>query len=212
KQQLDNLGLSYDWDREVQTCDPKYYRWTQWIFLQMFNHWYDTAADKARPVSALTEHFSTHGSEGVQAATTFEGAFTAAAWKSMSGREQQDILMNFRLMYRKVGYVNWCEALGTVLANDEFINGVSERGGHPVEIKPMLQWSMRITAYADRLLRGLDTVDYPDGLRMLQSNWIGRSEGAQVFFDLENSDKKLEIYTTRPDTIFGATFMVLAPE
>ncbi len=212
KQQLDNLGLSYDWDREVQTCDPKYYRWTQWIFLQMFNHWYDTAADKARPVSELVEHFKTHGSAGLQAATTFEGSFTAAEWNSMPMREQQDVLMNFRLMYRKVGYVNWCEALGTVLANDEVINGVSERGGHPVEIKPMLQWSMRITAYADRLLRGLDTVDYPDGLRMLQSNWIGRSEGAQVFFDLENTDKKLEIYTTRPDTIFGATFMVLAPE
>ncbi|MBL7826008.1 MAG: leucine--tRNA ligase [Saprospiraceae bacterium] len=212
KRQLGNLGLCYDWNREVQTCDPKFYKWTQWIFLQMFNHWYDTHADQARPISELIAHFEKNGNQGVQAATSFDGIFTADVWKNMSPKAQQDVLMNYRLMYRKVGYVNWCEALGTVLANDEVINGVSERGGHPVEIKPMLQWSMRITAYAERLLSGLDTVDYPDGLRMLQRNWIGRSEGAQVFFDIENSEEKLEIYTTRPDTIFGATFMVLAPE
>lgn len=212
KEQLENLGLSYDWNREVRTCDPKYYRWTQWIFLQMFNHWYDTAADKARPVSELVAHFEQKGNEGIQANTTFDGHFSAADWNGMTEKAQQDMLMNYRLMYRKVGYVNWCEALGTVLANDEVINGVSERGGHPVEIRPMLQWSMRITAYAERLLAGLDTVDYPEGLKMLQRNWIGRSEGAQVFFDIQGFDGQLEIYTTRPDTIFGATFMVLAPE
>lgn len=212
KQQLENLGLSYDWNREVQTCDPKFYRWTQWIFLQMFNHWYDAGADKARPLSELIAWFEKHGTEGLNASTAFDGAFTASEWQAMSPAEKQDMLMNYRLMYRKVGYVNWCEALGTVLANDEVINGVSERGGHPVEIKPMLQWSMRITAYAERLLAGLDTVDYPEGLKMLQRNWIGRSEGAQVFFDLDGHDDKLEIYTTRPDTIFGATFMVMAPE
>jgi len=212
KKQLDNLGLCYDWSREVQTCDPKYYRWTQWIFLQMFNHWYDTAADKAKPISELIAHFEKNGNAGVTASTSHEESFTAAEWQAMKPKEQEDVLMNYRLMYRKVGYVNWCEALGTVLANDEVINGVSERGGYPVEIRPMLQWSMRITAYAERLLHGLDTVDYPEGLKMLQRNWIGRSEGAQVFFDIEGFSEKLEIYTTRPDTIFGATFMVVAPE
>ena len=212
KKQLDNLGLCYDWSREVQTCDPKYYRWTQWIFVQMFNHWYDTATDKAKPISELVAYFEKNGNAGVEASTSHEASFTAAEWRAMSPKQQEDVLMNYRLMYRKVGYVNWCEALGTVLANDEVINGVSERGGYPVEIRPMLQWSMRITAYAERLLHGLDTVDYPEGLKMLQRNWIGRSEGAQVFFDIEGFSEKLEIYTTRPDTIFGATFMVLAPE
>lgn len=212
KEQLGKLGLSYDWDRELRTCDPKFYRWTQWIFLEMFHHWYDADAGKARPVSELIAHFEKNGTAGLNASSSFDGAFSAAEWQGMSPADKQDVLMNFRLMYRKVSYVNWCEALGTVLANDEVIGGVSERGGHPVEIRPMLQWSMRITAYAERLLAGLDTVDYPDGLTTLQRNWIGRSEGAQIFFDLDGCEEKLEIYTTRPDTIFGATFMVMAPE
>jgi len=212
KKQLDNLGFCYDWSREVQTCDPKYYRWTQWIFLQMFNHWYDRVADRARPIEALVSAFEQGGSQAVQAVHSFEGHFTAAEWQNMPEAEQYDVLMNYRLMYRKVGYVNWCDALGTVLANDEVVNGVSERGGYPVEIRPMLQWSMRISAYVDRLLQGLDNVDFPDALKQMQRNWIGRSEGAQLFFQLEGRTDQLEIYTTRPDTIFGATFMVLAPE
>ncbi|MDX2135613.1 MAG: leucine--tRNA ligase [Saprospiraceae bacterium] len=212
KQQLDNLGFCYDWSREVQTCDPAYYRWTQWIFLRMFNSWYDRQADRARPIAELIRAFETGGSQTVDAVHSHDEHFTAAEWLDMSGEQRQETLMNYRLMYRKVGYVNWCEALGTVLANDEVVNGVSERGGHPVEIRPMLQWSMRITAYAERLLHGLDTVDFPEALKQMQRNWIGRSEGAQLFFELERHADRLEIYTTRPDTIFGATFMVLAPE
>jgi leucyl-tRNA synthetase len=212
RSQLDNIGFCFDWSREVRTCEPGYYRWTQWIFLRMFNAWYDTAADKARPIADLVALFAASGNGAVSAATTQDGIFTAAEWAAMSAREQADILMNYRLMYRKTGYVNWCEALGTVLANDEVVNGVSERGGFPVEIRPMLQWSMRITAYAERLLNGLDTVDFPEALKVQQRNWIGRSEGAQVFFQLDGHPDPLEIYTTRPDTIFGATFMVLAPE
>jgi len=212
KEQLNNIGLCYDWSREVQTCDPKYYRWTQWIFLQMFNHWYDRSANAARPISDLIASFEKHGNAGVNAAHSHDEAFDADNWKNMTLSEKETVLMNYRLMYRKVSYVNWCEALGTVLANDEVVNGVSERGGFPVENRPMLQWSMRITAYAERLLHDLDGVDYPEALKAMQRNWIGRSEGAQLFFDLEYFSDKLEIYTTRPDTIFGATFMVIAPE
>jgi leucyl-tRNA synthetase len=210
--QLDNIALSFDWDREVRTCDPDYYRWTQWIFLHMFNAWYDTEQDKARPIADLIARFEASGNAGVPASTTQDTVFTAAEWQAMAPKAREEVLMNYRLMYRKTGYVNWCEALGTVLANDEVVNGVSERGGYPVEIKPMLQWSMRITAYAERLLHGLDTVDFPEALKTQQRNWIGRSEGAQVFFEIEGFHESLEIYTTRPDTIFGATFMVLAPE
>jgi leucyl-tRNA synthetase len=212
KSQMDNIGLSFDWDREVWTSDPAYYRWTQWIFLEMFNAWYDQERDQARPIAELIARFEQNGNAGVQAASTQDVIFTASEWTALSSKAREEILMNYRLMYRKTGYVNWCEALGTVLANDEVVNGVSERGGYPVEIRPMLQWSMRITAYAERLLHGLDNVDFPEALKVQQRNWIGRSEGAQVFFNIEGFDQPLEIYTTRPDTIFGATFMVLAPE
>ncbi len=212
RQQLENLGFSYDWSREVKTCDPDFYKWTQWIFLQLFKHYYDKKEDQARPITELVATFEREGNARVEAATTQDRIFTASEWKSMSAKEHDDILMNYRLAYRKVTYVNWCEALGTVLANDEVKDGVSERGGYPVERKPMLQWSLRITAYAERLLRDLDDIDWSEAMRKMQSNWIGRSEGAQLFFDVVGSDQQIEIYTTRPDTIFGATYMVLAPE
>lgn len=212
REQLDNLGFSFDWDREVQTCDPKYYKWTQWIFLQLLEHYYDQQADKAQPIEQLKHIFAVEGNANVQAATDQEDSFTAEEWKAMSAKEQDDVLMNYRLAYRTVTYVNWCEALGTVLANDEVKDGVSERGGHPVERKPMLQWSLRITAYAERLLNDLETIDWSESMKKMQANWIGRSEGAQLFFDVDGSDQNIEIFTTRVDTIFGATFMVLAPE
>ena len=210
--QLDNLGFSFDWSREVRTCDPAYYKWTQWIFLQLFSHWYDQKLDKARPIEELVRMFRETGSSGVRAACSEPLNFSAADWQKMSAKEQDDVLMNFRLAYRKVTYVWWCEELGTVLANDEVKDGVSERGGYPVERKPMLQWSLRITAYAERLLRDLDSIDFSDAMKKMQSNWIGRSEGAQMFFHLHGHEERIEIFTTRPDTIFGATFMVLAPE
>jgi len=212
REQLENLGFSFDWSREVRTSDPSYYKWTQWIFLQLFEHWYDTEQEMARPISDLTTIFESAGNAGVHAATTQDENFSAAEWKKMSAKEQDDVLMNYRLAYRKTTYVNWCEALGTVLANDEVKDGVSERGGFPVERKPMLQWSLRITAYAERLLNDLQDLEWSDAMKKMQSNWIGRSEGATMFFDIENFGEKLEIYTTRPDTIFGVDFMVLAPE
>lgn len=210
--QLENIGFSYDWDREVRTCDPAYYKWTQWIFLQLFEHYYDHGAKKAMPISGLVARFEASGNAGLTAASSPVQPFTAEEWKAMSPREKGDMLMNYRLAYRQVTYVNWCEALGTVLANDEVKDGVSERGGFPVERKPMLQWSLRITAYAERLLDDLDTLEWSDSMKKMQSNWIGRSEGAQLFFPIAGSEEKIEIFTTRPDTIFGATFMVLAPE
>ncbi len=212
REQLDSLGFCYDWSREVRTCDPKYYKWTQWIFLQLFEHYYDNNLSKAQPITKLVGRFEEKGNVNFQAATSQEETFSATEWNAKSLREKDDILMNYRLAYRKVSYVNWCEALGTVLANDEVKDGLSERGGHPVIQKPMLQWSLRTTAYAQRLLDGLDTVDWSDALKAQQRNWIGRSEGAQLFFDIELSSHKIEVFTTRPDTIFGATFMVLAPE
>lgn len=212
REQLDNLGFSFDWSREVQTCDPSYYKWTQWIFLQLFEHYYDQKLNTAQPIEQLANIFSVEGNANVQAATSQEEIFTASQWKAMSAKEQADVLMNYRLAYRTVTYVNWCEALGTVLANDEVKDGVSERGRHPVERKPMLQWSLRITAYAERLLNDLETIDWSDSMKKMQANWIGRSEGAQIFFSVDGSDQKIEIFTTRVDTIFGATFMVLAPE
>ncbi len=212
QEQMESLALSFDWDRAVNTSDPKYYKWTQWIITQVFESWYDTAAQKARPIAELIAHLSAHGTSGISAAETEALDLSAADWNAMSTKEQSDVLMNYRMAYRGVSYVNWCEALGTVLANDEVKDGRSERGNHPVTQKPMVQWKLRITAYADRLLAGLDTVDYSDGLKAQQRNWIGRSTGAQAFFDIEGSDKKLEIFTTRPDTIFGTTFMVVAPE
>ena len=212
RSQMDHLGFSFDWSREFRTSDPDFYKWTQWIFQLLFDSYYDTGADKAKPITELIAQFETSGSSGVKAANQNDKTFTAAGWKAMSATEQSDILTNFRMAFRKVAYVNWCEVLGTVLANDEVKDGVSERGGHPVEKRPMLQWSLRITAYAQRLLDDLKTIDWPDAMKTIQSNWIGRSEGAQMFFDLKGHDEKLEIYTTRPDTIFGATYMVLAPE
>ena len=212
RDQLDKIGFSFDWDREVQTSDPQYYKWTQWIFFQLFNHWYDNKANKARPIEDLVAIFQKEGNTNAQAANSQEDNFTAEEWSAMDAKSQSDVLMNYRLVYRKTTYVWWCEELGTVLANDEVKDGLSERGGHPVERKPMLQWSLRITAYAQRLLDGLQTVDFSEAMKKMQGNWIGRSEGAQLFFDLADYDGQIEIFTTRADTIFGATFMVLAPE
>ncbi|MEO1263153.1 MAG: class I tRNA ligase family protein [Bacteroidota bacterium] len=212
REQLDKIGFSFDWSREVQTSDPNYYKWTQWIFLQLFNHWYDNQEDKARPIGDLKVIFEKEGNTKIDAANSQDDSFSAAEWTAMDAKSQNDVLMNYRLAYRKETFVWWCEALGTVLANDEVKDGLSERGGHPVERKPMLQWSLRITAYAQRLLDSLQDVDFSEAMKKMQSNWIGRSEGAQMFFDLEKGDGQIEIFTTRPDTIFGATFMVLAPE
>jgi leucyl-tRNA synthetase len=212
REQLDNLGFSFDWSREVQTCDPAYYKWTQWIFIQLFEHYYDNDAEKAMPVTALASRFEKSGTEGVNAACSEQMQITAEEWNSKSPKEKDDVMMNYRLAFRTYGYVNWCEALGTVLANDEIKDGVSERGGHPIERRPMMQWSLRTTAYAERLLNGLDTIDWSDSMKKMQTNWIGKSVGAQMFFDIEGFKDQIEIFTTRPDTIFGATFMVLAPE
>ena len=214
KRQLNLIGLSFDWNREVVTSDPAYYKWTQWIFLKMFNHYYCTEANKAQAISTLIAEFEEDGNLKTAAYTDNEKKFTAQEWKSFSEQERSDILMHYRLAYRKVSFVNWCEELGTVLANDEVINGVSERGGYPVIQKPLLQWSLRITAYAERLLSGITDLDWSESLKAQQENWIGRSQGAKVVFKVEeeSEDHQLEIFTTRPDTIFGVTFMVLAPE
>ena len=212
KEQLHNLGLNYDWDRQVATSDPSYYKWTQWFFCQLFSHYYDNTTEKAQPVEQLTTRFRENGNFGIDAATSLDRLFSAAEWQAMSVPEQEEILMNYRLAYRKVSYVNWCEELGTVLANDEVKDGLSERGGHPVVKKPMVQWSLRITAYAERLLNDLETLEWSESLKLMQRNWIGRSEGARVFFPLEGIGKSLEVFTTRPDTLFGVTFMVLSPE
>lgn len=212
REQLKKLGFSFDWSREIATCDPKYYKWTQWIFTLLFDHYYDENTQQARPVAELIRHFETHGTRDLQAASSFKDQFTAEEWNGYTRKEKREVLMDFRLAYRKVGYVNWCEALGTVLANDQIKDGVSERGGHPVEKRAMTQWYLRITAYAERLLRDLETIEWSDALKTMQSNWIGRSEGASVYFLIRDHDLEIEIYTTRPDTIFGATFMVLAPE
>ena len=212
RSQLDNLGFSFDWSREVQTCDPAYYKWTQWIFIQLFEHWYDSEQQKARPVSELTAHLEAKGTEGLHAASSEDLTFTAADWSQFDKKKKAEVLMNYRLAYRTKTFVNWCEALGTVLANDEVKDGLSERGGYPVERRPMLQWSLRITAYAERLLNDLERLEWSDSMKKMQANWIGRSTGAQLFFELEGHPDQIEIYTTRPDTIFGATFMVLAPE
>lgn len=211
--QLDNIGLSFDWSREVRTDDPGYYKWTQWIFLQLFDHYYDKTRDQARPLHELITIFEKAGSQGVSAMASFHAPFTAEEWKSMSEAEKSALLMNYRLAYRKSGYVNWCEALGTVLANDEVKDGLSERGGFPVVQKEMLQWSLRITAYAERLLTGMDELDWNESLKTIQRNWIGRSEGAYVDFKVDGiEDTSIRIFTTRPDTIYGASFMVLAPD
>ncbi|HVZ95540.1 MAG TPA: class I tRNA ligase family protein [Chitinophagaceae bacterium] len=212
RQQLDNIGFSFDWSREVRTSDPEYYRWTQWIFLRLFNSWYDVRQNKARGIDELVRTFEKEGNASANGYTQTKKIFTAGEWKSFSEAEKMEALMEYRLAYAAYGEVNWCEALGTVLANDEVINGVSERGGYPVIKKKMRQWYLRITAYADRLLQGLGTVDFSDAMKEMQRNWIGKSQGAEITFAIDNSPLTLDVYTTRPDTIFGVDFMVLAPE
>ena len=213
RSQLDNIGLSFDWSRQVRTDDPEYYRWTQWILLQLFMHYYDKNADKVYPVTQLIKIFEAEGSTNVNAAASSHDPFSADQWLGMTKAEQNTILMNYRLAYRKVGYVNWCEALGTVLANDEVKDGLSERGGFPVVQKEMLQWSLRITAYAERLLEGMNTLQWSESMKSVQRNWIGKSEGAFIHFQVVNQpDVNIKVFTTRPDTIYGATFIVLAPD
>jgi len=213
RRQLDQMGFSFDWSREVRTSSPEYYKWTQWIFIQLFNSWYNKSTDKATPISALIKMFSEDGNANIEAVrddSVF--AFTAQDWNSFSLQKQQQILLQYRLTYLAETEVNWCPELGTVLTNDEIINGVSERGGFPVVRKTMTQWSMRISAYAERLLQGLNKIDWTDALKESQRNWIGKSVGASVVFDLENYDSTIEVFTTRPDTIYGVSFMTLAPE
>lgn len=213
REQLDKIGFSFDWDREVRTCDPKYYHWTQWAFEQMFDHFYCKKCEKAQPISKLIRHFEEKGSEGTENfAQSEELHFTADEWKQMSEVEKQQVLMNYRIAYLGETMVNWCPKLGTVLANDEVVDGVSERGGYPVVQKKMKQWCLRVSAYAQRLLDGLDHIDWTDSLKETQRNWIGRSEGTEMEFSVKDSDLKFTIFTTRADTIFGVTFMVLAPE
>ncbi|MDX9748016.1 MAG: class I tRNA ligase family protein, partial [Paludibacter sp.] len=212
REQLDKIGFCYDWNREIRTCEPDYYKWTQWAFIQMFNHYFDTQAQKALPVSELVKHFEKCGTDGIASHCTEVLSFTADEWNAFSEKEQQEILLNYRIAYLADLKVNWCPALGTVLANDEVSEGVSIRGGHPVEQKVMRQWSLRVSAYANRLLNGLDTIDWTESLKETQKNWIGRSEGAEMKFRLKDTNIDIDIFTTRADTIYGVTFMVLAPE
>ena len=212
REQLDKIGFCYDWSREIRTCDPDYYKWTQWTFMKMFNSYYDLKENKACCIDKLTEHFEKYGTDGVQAASNENLKFTAEEWNKMSEKEKSDVLMNYRIAYRGKTMVNWCPKLGTVLANDEVSEGVSIRGGYPVEQKIMNQWCLRVSAYAQRLLEGLDKIDWTDSLKETQKNWIGRSEGAEMKFKVDGKDLNLEIFTTRADTVFGVTFMVLAPE
>ncbi|MBQ9439166.1 MAG: leucine--tRNA ligase [Paludibacteraceae bacterium] len=210
REQLGKIGLGYDWSRAVKTCDPDYYHWTQWAFIEMFNHYYDNRTDKALPIANLEKHLAQHGTEGLDAACTTELNLTAEQWNAMSVKEKSDTLMNYRLAYLADTKVNWCPALGTVLANDEVVNGLSERGGHPVEQRIMRQWCLRVSAYSQRLLDGLERIDWSDSIKDSQRNWIGRSEGAEMHFMAKDID--ITIFTTRADTVFGVTFMVLAPE
>ena len=213
REQLDKIGFSFDWSREVKTSDPAYYRHTQWIFIQLFNSWYNRATDKAEPIETLIALFEKGGNAGVDAPCDDDTpTFTAEQWKAFSEVEKQRILLKYRLTYLAETEVNWCPALGTVLANDEVVNGVSERGGHPVIRKKMTQWSMRITAYADRLLQGLDTIDWSESIKESQRNWIGKSVGASIDFVVAEGDYKITVFTTRPDTLFGVTYLTLAPE
>ena len=212
RQQLDRIGFCFDWDREVRTCDPGYYKWTQWAFIEMFNHYYDTALDKAMPISDLVKHFEEQGTEGVHAAGSRELHFTAEEWRAMDAKAKSDTLMNYRIAYLGNTMVNWCPKLGTVLANDEVSEGLSIRGGYPVEQKVMYQWCLRVSAYAPRLLDDLEGLAWSDSIKETQRNWIGRSEGAEMQFRIKDSDVEMTIFTTRADTVFGVTFMVLAPE
>ena len=232
--QLNKIGFSFDWDRKISTCDPKYYHWTQWAFIKMFNSYYDNAQQKARPIAELEKHLAEHGTEGLDAACSEELRLTAAEWNAMTEKQQRHTLMNWRIAYLGETMVNWCAGLGTVLANDEVVDGLSVRGGYPVVQKKMMQWCLRVSAYAQRLLDGLDTVDWTESLKETQRNWIGRSEGTEIEFEVKNEERrtknsnpseqdnsslstlhsplKFTIFTTRADTIFGVTFMVLAPE
>ena len=214
RQQMDRIGFSYDWDREVRTCDPAYYKWTQWAFLKMFGCWYDNREDKARPIETLVEAFEKGGSAAVNAACSDHEPFTADQWKAFSEKEKSDILMKYRIAYQGETSVNWCAGLGTVLANDEVKDGLSVRGGFPVEQKKMMQWQLRVSAYAGRLLEGLDRIDWTDSLKEMQRNWIGKSNGCEAVFKCYNGEEEhdVTIFTTRADTMFGVTFMVLAPE
>lgn len=212
REQLDKIGFSFDWSREIRTCEPDYYHWTQWAFIQMFNSYYCNISKKACPIDQLIAKFETKGTSDLNVACSEELSFTAAEWKSKTEKEKQEILLNYRIAYLADTTVNWCAELGTVLANDEVINGLSERGGHPVIQKVMRQWSLRVSAYAQRLLDGLDQIDWSDSIKETQRNWIGRSEGAEMKFKISNSDLEFLIFTTRPDTVFGVTFTVLAPE
>ncbi len=212
REQLDKIGFCYDWSREIRTCDPEYYKWTQWAFIQMFNSFYCNGCQQARPIADLVKYFDEKGTEGLNVACSEELSFTAEEWKTKSEKEQQQVLMNYRIAYLGDTMVNWCTQLGTVLANDEVSEGVSIRGGYPVEQKVMRQWCLRVSAYAQRLLEGLDKIDWTDSLKETQKNWIGRSEGAEMQFKVVDSDIEFTIFTTRADTVFGVTFMVLAPE
>ena len=213
RSQLDKIGFSYDWSREIKTCDPDYYKWTQWVFIQLFNHWFSNKTQKAEPIENLIREFSTNGNQKINAACNPHEPFSAHEWNNMSEKQQQEILLHYRLAYLADTMVNWCPALGTVLANDEVKDGFSVRGGHPVVQKVMRQWLLRVSAYTQRLLEGLDTINWTDSLKEIQRNWIGRSEGALMNFEiLSDKNHILKVFTTRPDTIFGCTFMVLAPE
>ena len=201
REQLDKIGFSFDWNREIRTCDPAYYKWTQWAFLKMFGHYYDNRTNRAEPIEKLIAHFEKEGTQNLDAASTHTMQFTADEWRAKSEEEREQILQNYRLAFRADTMVNWCPQLGTVLANDEVKDGLSVRGGFPVEQKRMKQWLLRVTAYAQRMLDGLERLEWSDSLKEIQRNWIGRSEGAQVFFDIKDSERKLEVFTTRPDTI-----------
>ncbi|PQL94465.1 leucine--tRNA ligase [Apibacter adventoris] len=210
--QLKKLGFSYDWNREVRTSNPDFYHWTQWLFIQLYHSYYNNDKQQAYPISELVEIFQKEGNSNIHAATSQKEIFSADDWNGLTEEKKQEILLNYRLTYRAETTVNWCPALGTVLANDEVVNGVSERGGHPVYQQKMMQWSMRITAYAERLLQGLETIDWSEAIKESQRNWIGKSKGAEIDFSLSNSNITIKVFTTRPDTIYGVTFMVLAPE
>jgi leucyl-tRNA synthetase len=213
KEQLQGIGLSYDWDKEVQTCDPKYYKWTQWIFSQLYNSWYDNETNRALSIDALIARFKKSGNSQVNAACDEDTpVFDASKWAGYSAKEKEEILQKYRLTYPADALVNWCPALGTVLANDEVKDGFSERGGHPVERKKMRQWMMRITAYADRLVANLQNLNWSESMKDMQTNWVGKSYGCELDFKVPDKDITLTCFTTRPDTIFGVTYMVLAPE
>lgn len=212
REQLEKIGFSYDWSREVRTSDPAYYKWTQWVFARLFESYYDTKSNSARPIESLVAHFEEHGSEGIHAYTHTPCCFSREEWLAYTPQEKSDVLMNYRLAYLGESVVNWCAELGTVLANDEVSEGVSIRGGHPVEQRKMKQWCLRVSAYAERLLTSLETLEWTDALKEMQRNWIGRSEGAEVDFEVEGTHTRFTVFTTRPDTIYGVSFMVLAPE